>query len=68
MDFKRDPSLHFSGYDGNTSFDISRVLSDEDYVDAKDLANFFSTVARGMGFDVSGVAIYFGESIHASDY
>lgn len=67
MNFEREMSLSFSSYDGQDSVSLNRVV-DAELIDARELANFFSSVSRAMGFDTNGVVIYFGESPHASDY
>lgn len=59
--------LSFTMSEGSDEVTIDRSL-DQDVVDAHQLANFFSCAARAAGFEITGVAIYMGDTIHASDY
>lgn len=46
---------------------VSRTIEAED-INATELANFFSSCAKAVGFNVSGVSIWMGDTEHPSDY
>jgi len=63
-------TLSFNLYSDGEFMDdisISRTIKD-DVVCAVELANFFSSVSRAVGYNSDGVTIRWGDTDHASDY